>query len=298
MLAVVVVLAVLSALLAALLWRATARSRRLADASTEQAEQHRQALAAADARADEATAARAAADEHATEADERAASATERAEAAEALVEQAAHDAEAAHDRALDVESERLQLLTTLADTEAQLATLTAEITPLRARLAELEVEDRHHLDQARPGIEAESLWQLELARSERTWRHSVAASPDGPGPFADVTRPDDALRTAVEIEVAALREDVGAAMELHWDAQVDDPARCLTVLRLTQELLAAAAREQQAVVLHGGRDADGDVVLRLSVPEDHDPIQIAVPPLGANLRSTRTAAGLEVTVH
>lgn len=91
-------------------------------------------------------------------------------------------------------------------------------------------------------------LWGLELLRSERTWRISVATSPDGESPFNDTDNP---LRLAVEIEAAALREDVGAYTSVRWEASpVDDPIRSLRILRVSQELLSEAARDPRPVEL------------------------------------------------
>lgn len=305
MVVAVAALAVLAGLLALLL----VRERRRAVAAHADAERLRVDLDTARATADEATASAAAARADAEAAHAEAETQSARADTAEAAADQAHAQAEAAGDRAVEAESERLTLLGSLSATEQQLADavdaaaaaiaerdeLTGQVVPLRERLLELEAQSSRTLTDHRPGIEAEALWQLELARSERTWRHSVAAAPDGPGPFVAA---DDPLRTAVEIEVAALREDVGAAMELTWDTDVDDPARCLTVLRLAQELLSAAAREQQAVVLDGRQEPDGAVVLHLTVPEGHPPLSIGVPPLPDHLVSVRTDDGLQVTVR
>lgn len=309
MLVAVVVLAVLAGVLAVLLVRERRRAGAAREAARAEAERLSQELVAATGRAedaaaarDEADAARDAAAERATAAEdafvtahEALAAAEERALVAERLAQQAGESAEAAADRAIEVESERLALLASLHEAETRRAELAAEVAPLRERLLALDAASRRALEADRAGIEAAALWDLELARSERTWRHSVAASPDGPGPFGDT---DDPLRTAVEIEVAALREDVGAAMELTWDTDVTDPARCLTILRLTQELLAAAARDQQAVILRAHQEPGGEVVLHLSVPEDHAPLEIDPPPLQGHLVSVLREDGLQVTVR
>lgn len=291
MTAAVVVLALLSGLLAVLLVLGRRRAAAALRSCQEDAARVAEDLATARHDADDAR--------------RRAADAEERATDAEA---RAADDAAAARSEVDSAQADREAALASLAAAEDQIATaqaaataaaderddLTAQATELRERLLALEAASRETLDAHRPGIEAEALWLLELARAERTWRHSVAASPDGPGPFGDT---DDPLRTAVEIEVAALREEVGVAMELEWHTHIDDPARCLTVLRLTQELLAAAAREQQAVVLRAHQDGD-DVVLVLGVPEGHAPLTLEVPPVADHLVSVRSDDGLHVTVR
>jgi hypothetical protein len=137
-----------------------------------------------------------------------------------------------------------------------------------------------------------EALWALELARSERTWRHSVAPVPVGPSPF---TQAADPLRLAVEVEAAALREEVGAPLEIRWQAEVDDPARCLLVLRLAQELLAAAARQAGAAVLEVR--GSGEVVLDLT-GEDGEPVEVEAPPVPAGLvRVEHPGHGLRLVI-
>ncbi len=113
-------------------------------------------------------------------------------------------------------------------------------------------------------GVPADTLWTLELARSERTWRTSVAVDPTvAEGPFATT---DDPARLAVEVEAAALRENVGAFVAIDWRLPpVDDPARRHLVVRVAQELLEAAARNPQPLRLvaeevdGGAEEADGE---------------------------------------
>ncbi len=130
-------------------------------------------------------------------------------------------------------------------------------------------------------GIDPELLWALEMTRSERTWRHSVAVDPDGPSPFPDAPDP---LRFAVEVEAAALREEVGAFIHLRWEAEaVADPIRRLLVLRVANELLAAAAREPQPFeMVSVGAD---EIVLTVRSTEDGDrQIQLEPPRFGTDV--------------
>lgn len=241
------------------------------------------------------------------------AEATARADTAEAVAEEAAAVAEAASARAVEADDERQAAFTDLAGIRSERDSLAqelaaavaeaeaagagrdaalAEATALRERL---ELSDARVRDEDRPGLDAAALWALELSRSERTWRHSVAPAPDAENPFPTA---GDPLRLAVEVEVSALREDVGAAMELEWDVHVDDPARRMLVLRMVQELLAIAAREQQAVILRGS-DGDGAAaVLHLTVPEGHPPLAVVPPPLGDHLVTVDDTDGLRITIH
>lgn len=100
-----------------------------------------------------------------------------------------------------------------------------------------------------------EGLWALERTRTERTWRQSVTLDPGGPGPFVDA---GDPARVAVEVEAAAVREDVGAVIEVDW--QLDGPLAPgdgLLLLRSAQELLARASRTVEDGVLVVARDGD-----------------------------------------
>lgn len=161
---------------------------------------------------------------------------TERADTARAEADDAERRAAAAEHRADDAEAARAEVLAAQASAAEQRAATDA------------------------------TLWRLELARSERTWRHSVAILPDGPSPFADT---DDPLRLAVETEAAALHEDVGANLAVQWDVDtdLDDPARLLLLLRTAQELLAVAAREDADVTLRAEPGDDG-IVLSLTADD------------------------------
>jgi septal ring factor EnvC (AmiA/AmiB activator) len=102
----------------------------------------------------------------------------------------------------------------------------------------------------------ASALWELELARSERAWRNSVAINPvSDESPFG---KTEDPVRLAVEVEAAALREDVGALIAIEWKAKpIKDPARAHLVVRVAQELLASAAKSTGAtkLIVSGSKD-------------------------------------------
>lgn len=185
--------------------------------------------------------------------------------------------------RSLDDERCRLD------EAESVRAQLLEELEELRLRRAALAAGP------SRAGLDLATLWELELARSERTWRHSVAPIPGGESPFPDA---DDPLRLAVEVEAAALREEVGAPLEVLWDAEVvKDPADALLVLRLAQELLARAARESRPAVLEvTGSD---DVALHLIVGDvDEDRVVVSPPVVPDHLVSVTVDEGLRLVVH
>lgn len=181
-----------------------------------------------------------------------------------------------------------------LAPAEQDRDRLAGRVEELERRIQRLQERLTAARDGGPVGGNDAALWALELARSERTWRHSVAPLPLGPSPFADA---EDPLRLAVEVEAAALREEVGAPLEVRWDATVTDPSRSLLVLRLAQELLASAARGSQAAVL----DVSGseEVVLHLTADEgDEEPVEVTTPPVPEGLVSVEAGDGLRIVVH
>ncbi len=180
----------------------------------------------------------------------------------------------------LDDAKDTLRKRTELADAQAlQIDSLSGERDDLREEIRE--AEEKIAAMAARPGVvvgdmtggvvgdqvggtaldgQFETLWNLELARTERLWRNSVAIDPTSEtSPFDDA---DNALRQAIEIEAAALREDVGALIEVDWQAEaIESPARRLVVLRLAQEMLASASRAPGAtrLLISNSSSSDGE---------------------------------------
>ncbi|MDH5291742.1 MAG: hypothetical protein OEY41_17235 [Acidimicrobiia bacterium] len=154
---------------------------------------------------------------------------------------------------------------------EARAETAEAAVAAAEARNTGVVIGDELGTDDGHPA----TLWALELARSKRTWRTSVATNPFAePTPFDET---DDPVRLAVEVEAAALRENVGALVDLDWQiGPVTDPTRRHLIVRVAQELLEAAARnpEPLRLVVSG----DPDVTLRLERrdgPADGPPVAI-----------------------
>lgn len=206
--------------------------------------------------------------------------------------------------------NEALRKRTELADAQAmQIDTVSAERDDLRQQLAA--AEERIVTLAARPGVvvgelqdsdeaSAQMLWDLELTRTERLWRNSVAINPVAdPSPF-DAT--EDPVRLAVEIEASALREDVGAFITIDWQAEpIESPARRLLVVRVAQEMLATAARAPGAaklVVTQSG-DEEGDLKMEFeSADDDSEVINLIPPQISNELVDVSSDTGLSVTVR
>lgn len=129
-------------------------------------------------------------------------------------------------------------------------------------------------------GVDPDVLWILEQSRSERTWRYSVAAGPDSVSVFAETTSP---LLAALQVELDAAREDVGAVVEL--DAEIPEGltvAATVLTLRAAQELLADVVRRSEETTLLVWADGDDVVVDIVAVDENGDrvlPIGLPIPP-------------------
>lgn len=208
----------------------------------------------------------------------------------------------------LDEATETLRKRTELADAQAsQIDTLSAARDELQVKLTA--AEEQIVTLAARPDVVvgegdgtgdpgADTLWDLEVARSERSWRNSVAINPvDDPSPF-DST--DDPVRTAVEIEASALREDVGALIEVEWKLPpIEASARRILVVRVAQEMLASASRVPGAARLVASEDADtGSFVLSFEPADEGGPVlNLIPPPISTEAIDVRSDGGLTVTV-
>jgi hypothetical protein len=181
-------------------------------------------------------------------ADERAAAAAARADEAEAGRQTARGEAEQAAAAAMVAEQRA-----------AAAEQRAAEFTAARAAAAD------------GGGIDARLLWTLEQARSERTWRHSVALGPDSVSVFSDASDP---LYEALQVELDAAREEVGAVVELEADLPAGvTPAGSVLALRAAQELLANVVRRGEVTTLHVHAEGDDLVVAVRSVDEEGEPV-------------------------
>jgi hypothetical protein len=222
------------------------------DTTTEELEEARQRLGDTSAELDEVRSRLGTAITAATEARARAETARAEAETAQAEVER----------------------------TSAQATDQTQRARAARAEVTRLKGELTARSDALPPA----ALWTLELARSERTWRNSVATGPSSEPPFATA---EDPLRVAVEVEVAALREEVGADINLDWRIEQPLPTTVsFTILRGAQEVLAAAAKtvDGGTLVAESGDDAS-EVLITLTNGDDPDGevIDLTIPPFAGS---------------
>jgi hypothetical protein len=143
--------------------------------------------------------------------------------------------------------------------THDELVRARSDAEGLRTELDELRAAPEPPPAEERPEVApllVEGLWAL-----ERTWRQSVSLDPTGPGPFADGGEP---ARVAVEVEAAAVREEVGSVIEVDWQVEgLIPPGDGLLLVRSAQELLARGSRTVEDGVLVVARDGD-DLVLSL----------------------------------
>jgi hypothetical protein len=206
----------------------------------------------------------------------------------------------------LETVNESLRRRTELADAQAmQIDAVSAERDELQGRLQE--AEERIVTLAARPGVvvgsgdgddpASDTLWDLEVARTERLWRNSVAINPvDDTSPFDDS---DDPVRTAIEIEAAALREDVGALITVDWQAEpIESASRRVLVTRVTQELLAQAARAPGATRLIAAETDQGELLLTFEADDDSGEVINLIPPrVPGGVLEASDDAGLSLTV-
>jgi hypothetical protein len=166
-----------------------------------------------------------------------------------------------------------------LIKTRNEVERLQSQVDELQARPAAPDGER----PEAAPRL-VEGLWALERDRTERTWRQSVSLDPSDPGPFETDADP---TRVAVEVEAAAVREDVGSVIDVDWQVETVLGAEDgLLLLRSAQELLAWASRTVEDGVLLVAAD-DDELVLSLLGPD-----RAVVSLDGAVVRLPRAAAG------
>jgi hypothetical protein len=174
------------------------------------------------------------------------------AEVASVTDELVRRDADLLHARAavFEAETAAAAAMGRAGESRAELEKVQAELAGVRNELAEARAQGGGTggpRPEAAPLV-VEALWALERARVERTWRQSVAADPSDPSPFVDG---GDPARVAVEVEVAAIREEVGSDLTADW--QIADHLSVgdgLLVVRAAQELLATASRSVEQGVL------------------------------------------------
>lgn len=208
-----------------------------------------------------------------TEAGERAAerdAERQRAAAAETARDEAAARAEAAEATAAESEARSTEALTRAGEAEARAAEAAA-----------------------RNGLDPDVVWTLERTRSERTWRQSVAIGATASSVFDGSEHP---LREALQVELDAAREDVGAIVDLHLDVPSDiTAAGAVLVLRAAQEMLARAFKSAEQTTLHVLADG-ADVLVTVESSDEHGtPVAVAALALPASADVEPTAGGVRV---
>lgn len=195
---------------------------------------------------------------------------------ARARLTQQRAEASEAHSRVETLMAESASMSAALADASDQLGTQRDLVEAERARAEESE---RRAVGQS--SVDADVLWALEQARSERTWRFSVAPGPDARSPLLATTLENLAgnLVEALRVELEAAREDVGAVVELDAEPPVGiTAAGAVLALRWAQELLADVVRRSESTTLRVRSEGDDLIVVIESV--DEDGIAVAPSPL------------------
>ncbi|MEZ5231062.1 MAG: hypothetical protein R2710_31595, partial [Acidimicrobiales bacterium] len=95
----------------------------------------------------------------------------------------------AANEQAESAQASAAEARAAADEAAAELEVARAEADTLRAQAAAVTSSGTGGASRA-AGIDPELLWALEMTRSERTWRHSVAVDPNGPSPFPDAPDP------------------------------------------------------------------------------------------------------------
>ena len=114
--------------------------------------------------------------------------------------------------------------------------------------------------------VDAAFLWALERARSERTWRQSVALSPDDESVLDNAENP---LIEAIRVDLEAAREEVGVVVDLDADLpRTPTAAGSLLTLRAAQELLASVVRRSESSVVRVRADGD-DVIITVDAVDE-----------------------------
>jgi hypothetical protein len=193
-------------------------------------------------------------------------------ESANAALAATTEERDASTARATDAETARDAAAAVAAEARAEAEQAKAAADEAHA-VAEQARADADALRAAKAGVDPELLWTLEQARSERTWRQSVAIGPDTASVLQGA---DDPLREALQVELDAAREDVGAIVEL--DAELPPTvtaAGSVLVLRAAQELLARAVKAAEETTLRIRTDGHDVVVTVVASDEEGQPVGI-----------------------
>jgi hypothetical protein len=139
--------------------------------------------------------------------------------------------------------------------------------------------------------VDAEVLWALERARSARLWRLAVAIAPDAARPASDTP-----LLDALQVELDAAREEVGATVDL--EAQLPDQltaASSLLALRATQELLAGVVRRAEETTVRVRSDGRDLLISVHAVDVEGEPVDVERLLLPPSLEVESTDDGVRI---
>ncbi len=168
-----------------------------------------------------------------------------------AALEQASREKAAAEERAVAAEeattltAEQAELALQQARHESDAAAEGRQAAEDRAAAAERRAVELVELVEGRPivaGLDADVVWSLEQARSERAWRLAIAPGPDAEPVF---TGTGDPLLEALQVELDAAREEVGAIVELEAELSAELTAAA-SVLALPRRAGAAGRRRTE----------------------------------------------------
>lgn len=103
----------------------------------------------------------------------------------------------------------------------------------------------------------ASVMWELELERSYRQWRDVIVPDPSSPRPHEATT--GQQLAFAISQEVERLREEVGVSIRFEGSLALEVEAETvLGALRISEELLALAAKSADEIVVRVDEAGDG----------------------------------------
>jgi hypothetical protein len=160
-----------------------------------------------------------------------------------------------------------------LAETQRSVEHLETRMTTLRAELAEAHRENAELTDRLRIASSGDGrgigLLALERHRQARAAGTPLVAPMLGPG-----TNLADELRTAIDLQLELLREEVGTYGELvDWSVPgAVDAVEALATLRIVEELAAALAKRSSELAVTVTREA-GMTVVAVDAEGWNDPV-------------------------
>jgi hypothetical protein len=166
---------------------------------------------------------------------------------------------------ARQAEAQRKTLESRLARVETRNKQAEAKAQAMTSRARELEKELAEAVARRDEKAMANAMWALELERSYRQWRDVIVPDPTSARPFEATT--GQQLAFAVSQEVERLREEVGVSIRFEGTLAVDLEAEtALGALRISEELLALAAKSADEIVVRVDQPEDGNAAVSVTV--------------------------------